>query len=555
MAIRKQAIWGLVATLACAATGCTSFSPGSLFPKKNAIAAAEPKPAGNPIGKMFAKRAPVPGSNDATSAAVKHAMKPSETMGSKFQQTKAKLANSLTLKPKVVPADDPTSLATKPKKLEAGLYVRAARLHEKQNEPDLAAKNYAKALELEPNNVEALVATARFHDKNGDAAQADATYQRALKISPQAGLIWNDAGLCYARHGQLSRAAEALQRAVETDPTSVRYRNNLAAVLVENQRAQEAFHHLRAVHPEPAANFNVGFLLHRQGRFQEAQPYLLRALQLDPSLAAAEELLSEQGAAHTARQPAPGINQSTHRGRPRARISSAARLEPESLSSELTEHALRLTLSDDESPADEPNDEMVAENLAARYPSTNVAFEADMPHDKPPHDDEKAADTAAVLRVSHVAGAKLGRSQWSATEDGVSCDDGTFSEGEASGEESEATSKHELPSSRSFEAVRTVPRKLSLIPEARMIAPSDSNDASDLESGEVATQPAANWDEESSEENSDEPAGATARRRDTSEADMQQEADQIEKGEEVEEAEGAEDADDDEIELIIPDRS
>ena len=51
--------------------------------------------------------------------------------------------------------------------------------------------------------------------------------------------VHNDLGLCYHRRGMLPEATKALQKAVELKPDSKLYRNNLAAVYVDQGKNKE----------------------------------------------------------------------------------------------------------------------------------------------------------------------------------------------------------------------------------------------------------------------------------------------------------------------------
>jgi tetratricopeptide (TPR) repeat protein len=90
----------------------------------------------------------------------------------------------------------------------------------------------------------------------------------------------------------MGRPAEALgpmSRAVSLEPAKNLYRNNVAAALVELQRDDEALEHLAAVHPPAQAEYNVAFLLFKQGRKDQALVHFENAARLDPSLMQARE--------------------------------------------------------------------------------------------------------------------------------------------------------------------------------------------------------------------------------------------------------------------------
>ena len=105
----------------------------------------------------------------------------------------------------------------------------------------------------------------------------------------------NDLGLCYAKQGKLDAAVEVLERAVLHSPTSIRYRNNLASILVNTGRADAALQQLTSVHGVAVAHYNVGFLLAKRGEAELARQHLTLALHANPQLEPARQFLAQLG--------------------------------------------------------------------------------------------------------------------------------------------------------------------------------------------------------------------------------------------------------------------
>ena len=76
--------------------------------------------------------------------------------------------------------------------------------------------------------------------------------------------------MCYARQNRLDDAVAELGRAIRLDAKNPLYRNNIAAVLVDQGRMTDALLHLRAVHGDAAAYYNLGYLLNKKGQLQAA---------------------------------------------------------------------------------------------------------------------------------------------------------------------------------------------------------------------------------------------------------------------------------------------
>jgi Tfp pilus assembly protein PilF len=214
------------------------------------------------------------------------------TVGSAVASAFAKTKDALTIKPKVISAPDPLSLSSPASDVGPELHLASARMYESQGNPRRAEELYQKALAEAPNDLNILVHYARMHDRNGNLDAAAELYRRAIAAHPKESAAYNDLGLCYARQDRIEDSIKALRQAVQLQPASVLYRNNLATVLVNAGRNDEALSELVAVHGAAVGHYNLAYLLYKDGRVQEASHYLRRALEHDPQLAQAQRLLA-----------------------------------------------------------------------------------------------------------------------------------------------------------------------------------------------------------------------------------------------------------------------
>ena len=193
------------------------------------------------------------------------------------------------------PLDDSVSLNSRARPT-ANTYVAIARLYEQSGKLAEAEKQYQVALKENPKDMAAMLGYARLKERQGKPDEAVAMYQKTAKTFPQEAAVFNNLGLCHARRGTFDEAITALGRATLLQPKNVLYRNNMATVLVEMNRMQEAYSHLRVVHSEPACYYNIGFLLNKKGKTQDAAQHFAMAYQLDPSMTQAKEWLERLGA-------------------------------------------------------------------------------------------------------------------------------------------------------------------------------------------------------------------------------------------------------------------
>jgi tetratricopeptide (TPR) repeat protein len=229
-----------------------------------------------------------------------------------WKKTSAAVTGALAVSPKATaPEDDPTRLDKLPKKIGAEVYVGAARLLENQGKYAEAEEKYRDALRAAPNDVNALVSLARLYDRQGQGQKAIETYHKASQANPSSSLVFNDAGMCFRRQRQLDKAIIAFRRAVDLAPDNTKYRNNLAAALVDAGRYQEAYNEFSASNAAAVAHYNLAYLLQQKGEHAEAERHLREALAIDPGLTPAREMLTQfgrpsaQARPTTIEQPAP----------------------------------------------------------------------------------------------------------------------------------------------------------------------------------------------------------------------------------------------------------
>ena len=188
---------------------------------------------------------------------------------------------------------DPISLGFASGPPNAGLYLSMAKMSDQGGNTPHARSMYQRALTIEPNNLEGMLALARLEDREGQLDAAIHYYQQAVQLHPESAKALNDLSLCFARRGQLTEALAPLEQAIQLQPTKALYRNNITKVLLEMNQINGAMQHQRTVHSPAVAQYNIGVLLHQRGRDAEAVPFLAGAMQADPSLVAANTLLTQ----------------------------------------------------------------------------------------------------------------------------------------------------------------------------------------------------------------------------------------------------------------------
>ncbi len=270
--VRKH--WLLSWTLLAATVGCSSYgAPGVMRtaqqPQPTQYAATPPVQQGGP-GFTQRMMAAIPGMPQAGA-------KPNPNV---LQPSRQKL--------------DPISLGfSQSGPPNAALYLAMAQMSDQGENVDHARSMYQKALSLEPGNLKALMGLARLEDRQGRMQDAVQVYQQAFVAHPKNVQVMNDLALCHARLDQLTWSLQLLEQATQLEPQKALYRNNIAKVLIEMNRLDEASAHQAAVHPPAVAQYNMGVLLNQRGRSEEAARFLTAATHIDPQLQEARTLLSQ----------------------------------------------------------------------------------------------------------------------------------------------------------------------------------------------------------------------------------------------------------------------
>jgi tetratricopeptide (TPR) repeat protein len=142
---------------------------------------------------------------------------------------------------------------------------------------------YADAAEPD---VDVLIAYGVALATVGRSNEALAVFVRAGAADPSNGLPLVDAGTVYLMRGDRERAAKAFSDALQIDPTLARAHNGLGVIDAERKTYESALAHWRrAVELEPRnyeTLFNLGDLLIKMGRPNDARSYWERYLQVAP---------------------------------------------------------------------------------------------------------------------------------------------------------------------------------------------------------------------------------------------------------------------------------
>jgi Tfp pilus assembly protein PilF len=251
----------------------------------------------------------------------------SAAVAASLRNTRNSISSALTIQPRVTPASDPTRLDSRPANanlVSADLHYHAARVYEATNSLESATAHYRDALIRSPNDPKLVLSYSRVQDRAGNFQEAEAGYRRAIALAPNDAKAFNDLAMCHNRQGKWDSAIGNLQHAIQLDPANPLYRNNLALVLVDAGRSAEALPQLVAVHGEAAAHYNLGYMLLDRKLTAEAEQHFTRALELNPQLTQARQMLEFMQFGNGAEQAPPETARSETASQETARQETAS---------------------------------------------------------------------------------------------------------------------------------------------------------------------------------------------------------------------------------------
>jgi tetratricopeptide (TPR) repeat protein len=157
---------------------------------------------------------------------------------------------------------------------------------------DDARQAYQKALQVDPNNLEAFRHLGRLYAKNGDYDRAFDTYKKAMAKHPKDGVLWYDLGMCHQRRKEFPESVRCLTKALELDPENREYQKKLGFTLAWMGQIDQGLAHLTRAQGAALAHYGIARVLLQRDQVEPARHHLRIALRENGNLEAARELLT-----------------------------------------------------------------------------------------------------------------------------------------------------------------------------------------------------------------------------------------------------------------------
>jgi tetratricopeptide (TPR) repeat protein len=182
------------------------------------------------------------------------------------------------------PADigDPTELSL--------TYARW--MEDVKNLPE-ARRHYGEVAERKPKNIDAVLGLARIDLASGMTYEAEQGFLKALRLNPDSPAALHALGQFYVSQERWPEAVEMLNKAMLAAPAERQYRYDLAVAMVRVGDINGAMPHFIRTVGDAEAHYNVGYILHQEGRLAEAEQQMLLAVTKKPDMHEAQVWLDE----------------------------------------------------------------------------------------------------------------------------------------------------------------------------------------------------------------------------------------------------------------------
>ena len=188
---------------------------------------------------------------------------------------------------------------------EADVQISMGRVAEQQGDLDQAMAAYRAALDRDKSRADAYARLAILHDKQGKFRESADLYRKALALRPGDPDIFCDMGYSFYLQRRWAEAEMNLRQSLAVNPEHRRAHNNLALLLVRDNRLGDALAEFGKAGSDPVqAHMNLAFALTIDQRWESARAEYQRALALDPSSQLAKARLDELNNLLAKREPA-----------------------------------------------------------------------------------------------------------------------------------------------------------------------------------------------------------------------------------------------------------
>lgn len=224
-----------------------------------------------------------------------------------------------------------------------------------------ARERYQRVLHDEPQSIEALLGLARMDQLAGRMPEAENGFRKALKSSPNDPLVLDALGQFYAAQEKWPQAIDVLKQGLQAAPNDNTIRFHLGVATAKSGDLNTAKGLFVNSVGEAEAEYNLGLILHDQGKLDLAEQHFVQAVVKKPTLEQAQYWLNEIRVEKETKNLLAGTRNNTlprpDLQGPVGALPTTTNLQPATV----VEHRLS------------PNDMLGIQQTAAQQPAPNVA--------------------------------------------------------------------------------------------------------------------------------------------------------------------------------------
>jgi tetratricopeptide (TPR) repeat protein len=173
-----------------------------------------------------------------------------------------------------------------PKDQASEVWFHLGLAFQNNHENQRAMSAYARAVELNPENLQACFNSGMIQHEEGMLHPALKSYERSLEIDPQQPKIWCNLGALQFQLGEFQKSVESFNRAVSLKPDYARAWDNLAGSLCALDQLDEAERccHRALNYKDGYADpyFKLGSIYFQRGDVAAAEESFRRVLEVNP---------------------------------------------------------------------------------------------------------------------------------------------------------------------------------------------------------------------------------------------------------------------------------
>ena len=165
----------------------------------------------------------------------------------------------------------------------APVHITLGSLYNDLGKYEDANKEFLKAQDIDPSNIDAYLGQASSYNKQGKLDEAESIYKKVIKLRPDYWAGYTHLGVFYFLHGKYKEAADQFEEVVKLTPLNAGAYRNLGAMYYYLDQKADAivmFKHSLEIEPDYSTYSNLATLYYYEGLYSDAATMYEKALKI-----------------------------------------------------------------------------------------------------------------------------------------------------------------------------------------------------------------------------------------------------------------------------------